>query len=80
MPAPLRTARRELTLREGDRLLLCSDGFWESVTEKEMLSAAQNTRNAANWLRDMRSRAEAAEDNNTAIALVIGPVQKEEEP
>ena len=56
----------------GDRLLLCSDGFWEGILEADMLRCARLTDNAEQWLRKMREIAEpVASDNNTAIAIVI---------
>ena len=67
-----KVASRLLDIRSGDRLLLCSDGFWEKILEPEMVEAMKRTRNAEEWLREMRSIAEPeAADNNTAIAIVI---------
>ena len=69
---PPKAAHQLLELRAGDRLLLCSDGFWENILEAEMLASAQRTDNAEDWLREMRDIAEpAARDNNTAIAILI---------
>ena len=57
-----------LKIRPGDRFLLCSDGFWESVTEDQMLQGAAEDVDA--WLSEMRFIAESrAHDNNTAIAV-----------
>lgn len=61
-----------LPLEPGDRLLLCSDGFWEKIWESEMLMAADETGTAEEWLNEMRKIAEpAAVDNNTAVAVII---------
>lgn len=64
-----------LTILEGDRFLLCSDGFWEAVTETDMLTAMSCTDTAQKWLEVMRNIVEktnnSAQDNHTAIALVI---------
>ncbi len=63
---------KQLEILSGDRLLICSDGFWEGILEDEMLKIAERTDNAEDWLTQMRSIAEpAASDNNTAIAIVI---------
>ena len=67
-----KVAEKLLEIREGDRLLICSDGFWEKILETEMIATAKQTKNAEDWLRLMRARAEpAANDNNTAVAIVI---------
>ncbi|MDO4989857.1 MAG: serine/threonine-protein phosphatase [Eubacteriales bacterium] len=65
-------AEKLLDIQPGDRLLLCSDGFWEGILEADMLRCARLTDNAEQWLRKMREIAEpVASDNNTAIAIVI---------
>lgn len=70
-PMP-KIAEKQLDIQEGDRLLLCSDGFWEGILEEEMLRCAEGTENAEEWLQKMREIAEpAASDNNTAVAVVI---------
>lgn len=64
-----------LTVQKGDRFLICSDGFWEPVTEDVMLSTLEQTDTAKQWLELMRENVEAADhpyqDNHTAIALII---------
>ena len=65
-------AEKLLDIQPGDRLLLCSDGFWEGILEADMLRCARLTDSAEPWLRQMRAIAEpAASDNNTAIAIVV---------
>ena len=65
----------ELTVQAGDRFLLCSDGFWEPVTEERMLETMASSATAQQWLRLMRQEVERVnnptQDNHTAIALVI---------
>lgn len=66
-------AAEELSVQPGDRFLLCSDGFWETLDEEEMISLALRTESAEAWLREMRAVVEpAARDNNTAVAIVTG--------
>lgn len=64
-----------LYIQEGDRFLLCSDGFWEAVTEEDMLMLINRTSTAKEWLSFMRKIVEKAanprQDNHTAVALII---------
>ena len=67
-----KVAEKLLEIKKGDRLLICSDGFWEQILETDMIAAAKQTDDAETWLRRMRDIAEpGARDNNTAIAIVI---------
>lgn len=53
--------------------LLCSDGFWEYVLEKEMEEDLRRASDPEDWLRRMRkrlaSRIPPDNDNNTAAAV-----------
>lgn len=61
-----------LNVMPGDRFLVCSDGFWEPVTELEMLRTAALTEDAVQWLTRMNRTAAAwAADNQSAIAITI---------
>ena len=64
----------------GDALLLCSDGFWEYVLEKEMLDTLLCVRSAQAWLDSMRrilkKRAKRGNDNNSAAAVRFLPDRK----
>ncbi len=59
----------------GDALLLCTDGFWEYVLEKDMQKELKRTKSAKDWLEQMkkyiRRRAEKKNDNNSAVAVRI---------
>jgi len=65
----------ELTVKPGDRFLLCTDGFWEPVTEEEMVKTALNFHDPDNWLNAMRSIVDSAhdrnQDNHTAVAILV---------
>lgn len=60
-------------LYAGDAVLLCTDGFWEYVTEKEMANLLKPAKNAEDWLKRMtrvvQRRAKKGNDNNSAIAI-----------
>lgn len=77
----------EETLQEGDVFLLCTDGFWEYVTEDEMLACLYGSANPDDWLKRMEAqylipatekearqegKAKADNDNYTAIAVWYG--------
>lgn len=55
--------------------LLCSDGFWEYIDEKEMQSALDGSKTAAQWLNTMQAIVEKSGkrenmDNYSAIAVL----------
>lgn len=63
------------TLRKGDAVLLCSDGFWEFVSEQEMQRTLRRATNAQEWLDRMMAvwteHASAERlDNYSAIAWI----------
>lgn len=66
---------RELDVLPGDRFLLCSDGFWEQITEEIMLESIFSSHCPEDCLTAMRSliqnRNHPKQDNNTAILLFI---------
>ncbi len=62
-------------LQQGDAFLLCSDGFWEYVTEPRMEICLSKSASPAAWLQTMEhlllACAEPEHDNYTALALYI---------
>ena len=63
-------------LRKGQAFLLCTDGFWEYITEKEMEKALRQSRSVAQWLNKMESivlkNGENADmDNYSAICVYV---------
>ena len=65
-----------LSLNEFSAFLLCSDGFWELITEDEMLAALQVSDSPQEWLDKMTAIVESngqckEMDNYTAIAVVL---------
>lgn len=62
-------------LRPGDRFLLCTDGFWEHITETAMLAELAKSDDPQQWLLNMQRRikknAPEGSDNYTAMAVFI---------
>lgn len=65
-------------LLEKDRnhfFLLCTDGFWEYVTEAEMEDALKAAKSPEEWIGEMRvyldERTGEGNDNNSAIAVWV---------
>ena len=65
---------RPFAIQAGDAFLLCSDGFWEGVTEGEMEVALAKSANATEWLERMafglRRKELSGQDNYTALAIL----------
>jgi PPM family protein phosphatase len=65
-----------LALQAGDAFLLCTDGFWELVTEAEMEEALREAKDPEAWLKPLESRllakASGEFDNYTATAVFPG--------
>ena len=53
--------------------LLCTDGFWEYVTEQEMEQTLMQSKNPEQWIDRMRDilqeKVDGTNDNNSAIAI-----------
>lgn len=64
-----------ITLEPGDAFLLCSDGFWELVNEKEILRALKVTTDAEQWMdlciQLLRERLTEHSDNYSAIFVRV---------
>ncbi|MFZ1389593.1 MAG: hypothetical protein WAS34_19590 [Thiolinea sp.] len=71
-------------IKRGDIFLLCTDGFWEHVTEQAMLTSLENTLSIKGWLEDMvkkyiqvnslselRRESFINRDNYTALAVWV---------
>lgn len=66
----------EIALDKGfHAFLMCTDGFWEYVTEDEMLLDLHKSQTPSNWINAMQLRHEKRvkgdHDNNTAIAVYV---------
>ncbi len=65
----------EFEIETGDAFLLCTDGFWEYVTENEMEIDLTKSENANTWLSFMLSRiinrVDGKNDNLSAICVLV---------
>lgn len=65
-----------VTLQPGDAFILCSDGFWEHLSDRAMESALQRVASPEDWLSSLEqvvlSAARPGQDNYTAIAVWFG--------
>lgn len=61
-----------MPLQAGDALLLCSDGWWEGVSDAQMAAALRGASAPGDWLARMSeivaAAAQAPQDNYTAVA------------
>lgn len=65
-----------IPLKKGHAFLLCTDGFWELIDEKEMCRQLKSSASSAEWLERMsrivHQNGQGIEmDNNSAIAIWI---------
>lgn len=66
---------KSFKIEKGMSVLLCSDGFWETITEKEMLHTLRWSRSTSQWLDKMKKRIKkknkkiVSQDNYSAIAI-----------
>ena len=72
----LRVEKSEFDVRPGDAFLLCSDGFWEPVTEAEMERTLAENGKVKKWLSSMSKLAfqnsdRSKMDNCTAVAVTV---------
>ena len=66
----------ETSVAAGDSFLLCSDGFWELIVEKQMMRCLKQSATPEQWLSQMEaavleSGAGTNMDNYSAIAVYI---------
>lgn len=63
------------SIQKGDAFLLCTDGFWESITETEMEIELTKSDCPSVWVRRMENRildcAQRDLDNYSAIAIFV---------
>lgn len=71
----IKKSYQPIQIENGDAFLICSDGFWDFVTEGEMEADLLKAENAQEWLRFMLKRqllrAKNEDDNYTAICGIF---------
>jgi PPM family protein phosphatase len=71
------TVRDAVPLHAGDAFLLCSDGWWGSLDEAEILASLSDADTPEEWLAGMQrciaARAKPRQDNFSAIAAWLVP-------
>lgn len=66
-----------LPLKDGDAFLLCSDGFWEPIDEKQMCKALKRSSGAREWTDMMKEQimkniSMSDADNFSAVSVIYG--------
>ncbi len=61
-----------LCVKAGDAFLLCSDGFWEKIVERDIVRFRRICTDSSEWLSNMKSYIEdLVDDNNSAVAIIV---------
>lgn len=65
-----------IKVQSGDAFLMCTDGFWELINEKEMIKCLKKSSTARQWLEKMaelvnKNGKKVDMDNNTALGVII---------
>ena len=73
---PRYTISKAVEIKVKDSFLLCSDGFWEPISEKQMISSLKKSKTPEEWIRRMEKKVLQMEDteeqdNYSAIAVWV---------
>ncbi|WP_034914364.1 PP2C family serine/threonine-protein phosphatase [Erwinia sp. 9145] len=65
-------------LEDGDAFLVCTDGFWSSLSEQEMEQALRMVNSPQEWLALMQDAIDRSDkkDNLSAVAVWVGSPQE----
>lgn len=74
--SPQYTLSEEISQKEQQAFLLCSDGFWELIEEKRMIACLKKSKSVDEWIDSMVDEVKKNGigknmDNNTAIGVWI---------
>lgn len=62
-----------IAVHKGDAVLICTDGFWEKVTERQVERTLKRAKSSSEWLRGMLKivKRSTPDDNYSAITIVF---------
>ncbi len=62
-----------IAVHRGDAVLLCTDGFWEKVGERQVERTLKRSKSSSEWLRRMTKivRKKTPEDNYSAVTIIF---------
>jgi len=74
------TVAESVAIDDGDAFLLCSDGWWEPLSDDDIARTLEGADTAQQWLDAMQQqiegRASPKQDNFSAIAVWVGDVSE----
>lgn len=72
--SPLAAPAQTQTLEDGDCFLLCTDGFWHGLKDRELERQLQLAANVQDWLDQLAWQVQlrGEQDNYSAIAVWVG--------
>ncbi len=62
-----------IAVHKGDAVLICSDGFWEKVTERQVERTLKRSGSSSEWLRKMLRilKGRTPDDNYSAVTIIF---------
>lgn len=62
-----------IAVRPSDGVLICTDGFWENISERQVEKTLKKSKSASEWLRRMQKivRDKDPKDNYSAITIIF---------
>lgn len=73
---PKYTVSEKIERKNGQAFLLCSDGFWENINERQMMKCLKKAKSAKEWLSRMddivqKNGKKTDMDNNSALVVML---------
>lgn len=62
-----------IAVKNGDGILVCTDGFWENISERQVEKTLKKSKSSSEWLRRMQKivRNREPKDNYSAITIIF---------